>query len=183
MNRNTTYVLLAGVGLCLLGAGMIAGTFATLAFHQPANPLTELPLYATATDTGESMSMATGPIDDEMEGVFFLDFITGELTLAVMNARTAKLGGVFKTNVIRDLGIDEAKEPAYLMTTGQATFVGRTGNQQPARCIVYVCDQNTGHFAAYSLSWNRTMAQKGTPQSGPLILLHKDKARALQNQE
>ena len=169
--------------MCILGVGMVAGTFVTLAMQEPASPLAELPLYATASDTGESMSMATGPIDEDMEGVFFLDFITGELACAVLNSRTAKLGGIFKTNVIRDLGIDEAKKPSYLMTTGGATFVGRTGNQQPARCVLYVCDQNTGHFGAYSLTWNRTIAQKGGLQTGALLLLHKDKARALQNQE
>ena len=183
LKRHAVMVLLAGLGMCLLGGGMMIGMIATLAMNQPQSPLIELPLHATASDTGETMSMATGPIDDEMEGVFFLDFITGELACAVLNSRTAKLGGIFKTNVIKELGIEEAKKPAYLMTTGRATFVGRTGQQQPARCIIYVCDQNTGNFAAYSLTWNRTAAQKGVLQSGPLVLLHKDKARALQNQE
>ena len=118
-----------------------------------------------------------------MEGLFILDFVTGELACAVLNSRTTKLGGVFKTNIIKDLGIEEAKKPAYLMTTGAATFVGRTGNSQPARCIVYVCDQNTGNFGAYSLAWNRTAAQKGVMQSGMLILLHKDNARAVRQPE
>ena len=183
LKRNALLVLLSGLGLFLLSAGMLAGVAATLAFHQPQDPLAELPLFASATDTGESMSMATGPIDEEMEGVFLLDFVTGELACAVINSRTAKVGGVFKTNVIKELGIEEAKKPAYLMTTGNATFVGRVGNQQPARCIVYVCDQNTGNFGAYSFTWNRTLAQKGTLQAGPMILLHKDNARAVRNPE
>jgi hypothetical protein len=46
--------------------GSLAGIVATLAL-QPS-PIRELPLYASATDTGTSMSMATGLVDD-MEGV------------------------------------------------------------------------------------------------------------------
>ena len=181
--RTSLAVLGVGVGLCLLGLGMIAGTVATLSMNQPEAPVAELPLFATASDTGESMSMATGPIDDEMEGVFFLDFVTGELACAVLNSRTAKLGAIFKTNVIKDLGIEEAKKPAYLMTTGGATFVGRTGNSQPARCVVYVCDQNTGNFAGYSLAWNRNAAQKAVMQIDALRLLYAGNARAVKNQE
>jgi hypothetical protein len=183
LKRYSLFVLLAGCGLSLLGAGLMVGALAAVAWHEPASPIAELPLFAGASDTGESMSMATGPIDDEMEGLFILDFMTGELACAVLNSRTAAMGGVFKTNVIKDLGIEEAKKPAYLMTTGAATFVGRTGNSQPARCVVYVCDQNTGNFGAYSLSWNRTAAQKGVMQTGALVILHKDNARAVKNQE
>lgn len=183
LKRNAVIVLVCGLGLFLVSAGMLAGVAAMVPMQPPQSPLAELPLFATASDTGETMSMATGPIDEEMEGVFFLDFVTGDLACAVLNGRTAQIGGVFKTNVIKDLGIEQAKKPAYLMTTGNATFTGRTGNAQPARCVVYVCDQNTGNFGAYSLTWNRTAAQKGVVQGGGLILLHKDNARAVKNQE
>ena len=183
LKRNALLVLFTACGLFLLSTGMLVGVVTTLALDQPQTPAVELPLFATASDTGETMSMATGPIDDEMEGVFFLDFVTGELACAVLNSRTAKIGGIFKTNIIKDLGIEEAKKPAYLMTTGAATFIGRTGNNQPARCVVYVCDQNTGNYGAYSLTWNRTLAQKATLQAGALILLHKDNARAVKPQE
>ena len=183
LKRNSLWVLLSAFGLFLASSGILVGVTATLALHQPADPLAELPLFATASDTGETMSLATGPIDDEMEGLFILDFITGDLACAVLNSRTSKLGGVFKTNIIKDLGIEEAKKPAYLMTTGGATFVGRTGPSQPARCVVYVCDQNTGNFGAYSLAWNRTAAQAARMQAGALILLHKDNARAVRAPE
>ena len=183
LKRNALFILLAGLGLFLLSAGMLAGVVTTFALYQPADPVVELPLFASASDTGETMSLATGPIDDEMEGLFLLDFITGDLACAVLNSRTTKVGALFKTNVIKDLGIEEAKKPAYLMTTGGATFVGRTGSAQPARCVVYVCDQNTGNFGAYSLAWNRTAAQKGVVQSGALILLYKGNARAVKEPE
>lgn len=185
LKRNALVVLLAGFGLCLLGVGMIGGVFATLAMHQGPPAMPELPLHATATDTGESISMATGLVDEEMEGAFFLDFITGTLSCVVLNSRKADLvAGVFQTNVVKDLGIDESKEPKYLMTTGLATFTGKgRGGEQPARCVVYVCDQNTGNFAGYSLTWNKNKASQGILQRGGLIRLVVNNARAVKNQE
>jgi hypothetical protein len=162
---------------------MFAGVFATLAMQPPAQTI-ELPLYAAATDTGSAMSMATGPIDEEMEGVFFLDFLTGDLGCVVVFARKADaIGGLFKTNVIKDLGVEADKKPAYLMTTGAATFTGKTGQSQPGRCVVYVLDQNTGNFVGYGFNWNRTLASSLRPQEGLLVKLVSGNARAQKAQE
>ncbi len=169
VKRHVWGILLTGCGLCLLGVGMIAGTLVAVMNHQ-SQPAFELPLFATATDTGTSMSMATGPIDETMEGVFFLDFVSGELTCAVLNYRTAKPGGFFRTNVIKTLGIDEQKKPSYLMTTGAASFIGfKQGQNQPSQTVVYVCDQTTGRFAGYSFMWNTTLATRGTFQQGEFL--------------
>ena len=80
LQQRATLVLALGGALALLGVGLTAGVVATLATSRNASPslLSELPLYASATDTGSSMSMATGQIDEEMEGAFFLDFLTGD---------------------------------------------------------------------------------------------------------
>jgi hypothetical protein len=167
--RHALGILLAGCGLCLVGVGMLAGTLVAVMNRQP-QPTFELPLFATATDTGVSMSMATGPVDDEVEGVFFLDFVSGELTCAVLNSRTGKPGGFFRTNVIKALGIVEEKKPAYLMTTGSANFVGfKVGTKQPSLTVVYVCDQTTGRFAGYTFMWDRTLASRGAMQQGEFL--------------
>jgi hypothetical protein len=130
------------------------------------------------------MSMATGAIDDEMEGVFFLDFLTGELACVVIASRKPNMiNGVFKTNVIKDLGVEADKKPDYLMVTGAATFVGQTGQQQPGRCVVYVLDQNTGNFAGYGFTWNKTFASSLRAQSGALLKLIAANARAQKVQE
>lgn len=182
--RNSLLVLLAGWGLFLVGSGMVAGV-ALFALNQPAAPAMELPLFASATDTGETISMATGLIDGEMEGVFFLDFVTGTLSCVVMNSRKADLvAGVFHTNVVKDLGIEEAKQPAYLMTTARANFTGqKRGSMDLARCIVYVCDENTGNFVGYTLYWDGTKASKGTLQGGTLLKVVANNARAVKQQE
>jgi hypothetical protein len=154
---------------------MFAGIAVTLcALPQHERNLPEIRgLHATGNDTGASMSMATGLIDDGMEGVFFLDFVTGKLGCMVLNQRGG-LGGVFTTDVIKDLALADGKKPAYLMVTGLATF---TGNQQVARSVVYVCDQNTGNFAVYALPWNRTLAAQNKLQQGALTRLIAENAR------
>ena len=182
--KQSAFVLWIGLGLCLVGVGMIAGV-SVFAFNQPAAPTAELPLYATATDTGETLSIATGLIDGEMEGTFFLDFITGTLSCVVMNSRTAdRVAGLFRTNVLKELGIAQAKKPSYLMTTAMANFVGqKRGVADLARCIVYVCDENTGNFVGYTLYWDNAKAAKGELQLGELIRVIANNARAVKAEE
>ncbi len=39
----------------------------------------ETVLNASASHGGETFAMATGPVDADVEGLFMLDFLTGEL--------------------------------------------------------------------------------------------------------
>lgn len=187
MKKHPVLVLFTGLSLGLLvGIGMLAGALATMMAQpqQPATPLQELALRATASDTGTSMSMCTGPVDDEMEGCFFLDFLTGDIQCAVINNRTGALGGVFAGNVVKDLGVEKSKKPSYLMTTGMANFVGfKGGTSQPARCLLYVLDENTGNFVAYTFQWSRTAASARQLQKGVLATVLKGNARTAGIQE
>ena len=45
-------------------------------------------LQAVATDRAENFAIATGSADGEVEGVFTLDFLTGDLTGAVLSPNT-----------------------------------------------------------------------------------------------
>ncbi|MCL4207572.1 MAG: hypothetical protein KJ000_34235 [Pirellulaceae bacterium] len=184
-NRPFLFVLL-GLGLGLLvGVGMMVGTLTALT-HQPVVSLTPPPtlLHATGSHSGESMALATGQIDEDVEGLFVLDYLTGDLQCYVMNPRTFTWGGVFKYNVVRDLGIEQGKKPNYAMVTGAVVFQrGAAARQTPALCAVYVADANTGNFAAYGLGWDRTAARGGVPQQGTLSLLGVGKARTLEIRE
>ena len=85
----------------------------------------ETKLHAAAAVQNEAYAMATGPIDEDVEGVFILNVLTGDLQCSVMSIRTGRFAGLFRTNVIKDLGLDPAKRPSYLMTTGQVQFSAR----------------------------------------------------------
>jgi len=178
--KKTPWIsLLTGLSLGLLvGVGMLIGALVTLSQPEVGFRLPEQLLHATATDNGGTMALATGPIDGEVEGLFILDFLTGELQCLVVNSRSGQLGGMFKHNVAVDLGVEQGKQPKYIMVTGMANFRTATaGNIRPAASIVYVADANTGNYAAYSLPWNRQAQQVNVAQFSPMVLIGAGSAR------
>ena len=167
----------------LVGAGMLVGSWLTgLRTAEPEFSL-PVPLHATATDRSTSFSMATGPVADGVEGVFFLDFLTGELQCWVIYSRTGDFGAKFAVNVLNDLGIQQGKKPSFLMVTGAVAMPRGTGAQRPGNCVVYVADANSGNVAAYYIPWNRGLETTGRPQAAPLVLLRKGQVRNLQIRE
>jgi hypothetical protein len=181
INKNALLFVGTGLGLGLLvGVGMMVGAVYVLNLQAPsALQLPETPIYATASDSSESLAIATGWIDEDVEGLYALDFLTGNLQAIVMytkGPRATQIGGIFGANVAAELGIDKTKKPRYLMVTGQATFTQGASAEKPAGSVVYVVDANTGNFATYGLKWSKALHARGTPQQGSLLLLHKGQA-------
>jgi len=183
--------LLVGTGLALgllAGVGMTIGILATLGQRQTNQLiLPETALHAVSSTRAETLAAATGPVDDDMEGLFTLDFLTGDLQCFVMYSKgpgAQKFGGYFKTNVIPALqGADalkapeKGKKPSYLLLTGQSRFVRGGGMLRPGYSVAYVIDANTGRFAAYGIRWSPTQAASGRPQKDELVLLDVGVAR------
>ena len=165
--RHSIGTLTYGFALGLMfGLGILVGS-ATLSGDSNVQ-LPPVQLNATATNSSNSFAMATGPVTSGMEGVFFLDYLTGELQGWVMNPRNARLGGRFRHNVIQDLGVEQGKKPKFLMVTGLANFRAQ-GSNRLSNCVIYVCDANTGRFVAYALPWNRNAANNNVTQIQPMI--------------
>jgi hypothetical protein len=164
-----------GVLVCAAAfTGLVAGGYAaSLRGFQFPKPV----LHASATESTDSMAIATGLIDEGVEGLFVLDFVTGNLQVAVINPRTGQLGGLYHHNVAADLGAQQGKAPKYLLVTGQAMFRSFTGNIRPAQSIVYIADSTSGRYAAYMLPWDRQAASYNFAQVNPLVLLGKGMAR------
>lgn len=165
----------------LLGVGMLIGSWATISWYRaPEYTFPETALRAMATDSGETFAIATGLVADGVEGVFFLDFLSGDMQCWVMNPRTGQTGGYFVYNVVGDLGVEMGrKNPRYLMVTGQAPAQRGTSFLRPCDSLVYVADANTGNFAVYALPWNRQATATGRPQQAPMVLVFKGSARNL----
>lgn len=158
----------AGISLGLLiGLGMLAGTALTASL----NPLADLEtkLHASSTHGGDSMAIATGYIDEGVEGVFLLDFITGELTCQVLNPRFGTLAGLYKRTVSQDLGVVQGKQPKYIMVTGHLKSRQNVSNVRPAESIVYIADANTGRYVAYILPWNKAALNQNVPQASQFL--------------
>lgn len=129
----------------------------------------ELPqLMAASAASSDSMAVATGPISNDAEGIFFLDFITGDLQCLVYYPRSGAFGARYFGNVLPQLGA-AGKNSKYLLVTGQAVTTATSGGPRPGASLVYVTDVNTGMFAAYAVPWDRSAESSNRMQSGPLV--------------
>lgn len=169
------------VWLAIFVLGASAGAVVTWQLSGPSEKtlLPETLLHAVGTTSGETFAIATGAVDENAEGLFILDFLTGELQCWVPNYRTGRFYGRFNTNVAADLPVDRGKQPRYLLATGGINQRGATGNSRPAQTMVYVIDENTGNFASYSFMWNRTMASAGNSQEGQFTTVDAQPARTV----
>jgi hypothetical protein len=154
-------------------AGVVIGTRAETG-HEAA--LAELKLKAAATHGGETFAIATGSIDGEIDGLFCLDYLTGDLSCYVVSPRRKGWAGLFKTNIVKDLPIEKGKKPAYVMVTGRINI---RGNPNTPQTLVYVADANTGVWACYSFTWAKGAESAGITQAQPMVLVAGAKAREL----
>ncbi len=158
MNPRKKFQWLAAVGAALAVGLFLGGLW----------PNT--PLHAVSTDRTETFAMATGPVDSEVEAVWFLDFLTGDLTALVLGRQAGTWTGRFTWNVAADLGVDPQKNPKYMMVTG-VTSIRRAGGSraQPSNAACYVAEITTGKVAAYAIPWTQSLYAAGQVQGGRLV--------------
>lgn len=155
-----------------LVGGIAVGLVVGVASHRL---LPGTPIHATATEGVDNFAIATGLADSQVEAVYFLDYLTGELKCAVVNRQTGSFGAFFNYNVAADFRKAGAAAAGakYLMVTGLADMpVPRGGgNNQLGKSIVYIAEANSGIVAAYTIQWNPSLLAAGRPQSGTFVLL------------
>jgi hypothetical protein len=117
--------------------------------------------------------MATGYIDEEMEGLYVLDHLTGDLKATVLHSQSGKFQAVFSYNVAQDLAGPGSATGKYVMVTGRMPLRRVPGMAQPAHSVVYVANTGSGVVGAYVVPWNATLSATGQPQANTFILLHK----------
>jgi hypothetical protein len=121
-----------------------------------------------ATDRVDSFAIATGALDNEVEAVYFLDFLTGELRAMVLG-KQGKWNGLFTANAANDLKVDVQKNPKFMLVTGIATLRRAGGSQlQPSAATCYVAELTTGKVAAYVCPWAPSNYKSYQAQSGTL---------------
>lgn len=177
-----TSALLLGVGL-FAGFGSYFGSRAA-STTQETKPF-EIPmeLRAGTSSRTDSLSMATGLIDNNVEGLWVLDHLTGNLQCWVLGPRTGAVGAIYATNITKDLGIGRAGEAELMMVTGNFLWDGgNTGNNIPGQSICYVGDAKTGNVVGYGVLYNRQDIKRGNLQAGPLRLVCQGKARMTQTE-
>ena len=172
-------VMWVGIGLV---AGLAVGSL-----------LPSTPLHAMATDRSENIVMATGYVDDFVEGVFFLDSLTGMLRGGVPSARAQMMNyqAVWTANVAADMttavrmvnaaaarvkggaarpAIQAPQTPRFLMCTGQLDIRAGSARMRPGRCVIYVAEANTGIVMTYAVPWSMQMHSANQVLQMPMTL-------------
>lgn len=137
-----------------LAAGLILGLIA-------GGLWPDSPAHAVATSQIESFAVCTAPIDDDGEGIFFLDYLTGDLRGAAINPNNGKFTAAFQANVTTDLGVDPTKGPKYLLVSGVQNFRRAAGSPQFGSSVIYVAELTTGKVVAYGIPWQKQARQQG----------------------
>jgi hypothetical protein len=137
------------------------------------------PLHAVATDHSENFAIATGYCDEDIEAVWSLDFLTGDLRAVALSKQTGTFNAFFARNILADLGIDPGRNPRFLIATGRADL-RRTGGarQFPSRSILYVAEVSTGVVGAYYIPWSSTGWVAGQRLSDQIYFLDKTLLRS-----
>jgi hypothetical protein len=133
----------------------------------PASPALVEALHASTAQRNSTMAVATGMISEDIEGIFFLDFLTGDLQCWVYYPRTGLFGAKYAVNVTAQL--PGGKNPEYLLVTGASIPSHASNNARSANCLAYVVDVHSGAFAAYGVPWNISAEKSGQPQQAPLL--------------
>lgn len=167
------YGWMTGNRLIWLALGLVGGIAAACLWPQT-------PLHAVATDRIETFAMATGPVDEEVEAVYFLDFLTGDLRAVVLGKQNNKFQAFFAGNVMQPMGLEPAKKPKFLMVTGLADMRrGGTGlSVQPGRALVYVAEVTSGKVAAFAIPWSPSMRAPGQIITQKLVPIDMTRFRA-----
>jgi hypothetical protein len=124
-----------------------------------------VPLHATSTHGLDKFAIATGLVDNGVEALYFLDYLTGDMRAAVIDPKTQRFNSFFTRNIAADFG-GAGRSTGYLMVTGYADMPRGRNNFQFAQSIVYVADVTTGGVAAYTIPWNSSMQAAGVTQYG-----------------
>lgn len=173
---KAAYVL----GLCVaLLIGILFGrSFVTPNMTSSMGPQFEVPVFASASQGHDNFVIATGLVDDGVEALFFLDFLTGDLKATVVNERNRGFNAFFEYNIADDFNLSQVRNPKYLMVTGIAQNLNTPGvGGQVSDTVLYVVEATTGQLVAYVLPWNSGFQSAGKTQRGTFIPLARTELR------
>lgn len=157
-SNGTLPRLVAGGGMVWAAMLVIAGLIAGLTVGGSRT----VPVHAVGSLAQDSFAVCTVPLEVGMEGLFILDFETGDLSGGAINGTTQKFSpNIYRYNVLKDLGFKagKVKNPKFLLVAGAVTMAGNAATQL-AQSVLYVTDVATGVTAAYAI-----------PVQGPNLML------------
>ncbi|HWA98853.1 MAG TPA: hypothetical protein VG713_10195 [Pirellulales bacterium] len=141
-----------------LGLGLAIGL--AVGFFWP-----QADLHAVATDRAESFAICTGQADGGHEAIFTLDFLTGDLSGAIINPTNHQFSAAYRRNIMADLKVEPGKNPKFVICTGQVDL-RPISNVQYGNCVVYVAEVTTGMMGIYAFPYNPSVVNSN--RGGPV---------------
>ena len=175
--RLVTGIVGASLGLAI---GVVVGVLTWSVASRGNTPAMMIPLNATATHGADNHALATGPLDNDVEMVFFLDALTGDLKAAAINVRRRQFQAFYARNIQQDFSNEKIKNPKYLLVTGQADMP-RQGNTAPiGQCAAYVMEVTSGKCVAYAVPLPVNRKSSTQDFSYPLVPIDRVEFRQVQ---
>ena len=129
--------------------GVVAGL--CLAYFWPHEPA-----YAIATDRDAQFALCTVEVGPgSPDAVFVLDFLTGRLQGALLNAQAGKFTNFWYANVAEDFKIGNGRKSKYTIIPGSGFLNANNGGggQSIATGIIYVAEQTSGKVGCYRFQY------------------------------
>ena len=106
-------------------------------------------------DRNDKFAMVTAQFDvtDFVEGVFVLDFLTGQLRGSIMDPRNGKFHVLYTRNIANDFQVNPNEPATYAIVSGRTNLPAQ-GNFRPAASCLYVAELSSGKVACYSFPVN-----------------------------
>ncbi len=132
------------------------------------------PMHAGSNDRDDKFGMLTIPVKDlnfggvrdHLEGVFVLDFLTGQLKGGVLG-KNGKFSHFYFRNVAADFQVDPTATPHFAFVQGSAQLPSQ-GRATMATGVLYIGELTSGKVAAYGFAYNDTARPVGPFPLAPL---------------
>jgi hypothetical protein len=136
----------------------------------------QVPIHAHATHGQDNFAICTGTIDPEIEAVYLLDYVTGDLKAAVLSINTRMFNTYYSYNISKDFSPNGIKNPRYLMVSGFADM-RRSVAVPIGQGVIYIAEMTSGQVACYGLPWSPGRQSSNAPVTATVLLLDKLKFR------
>ena len=136
---------------------------------ESATTPTPLQLHASTAAKKGNVSVSTGLINSDAGGFYSLDHDTGELQCRMIDSRSGKKIGTFRSNVNEDMQFDKIGERSYLMLVSyllpnkSKSLEARLGDS-----TCFIVETISGRVIGYHVSYDKRRQLSGRNQDGKL---------------
>ena len=157
--------------LMLAGIGSFIGNILSQNDPQP------LQLNASTISNDGNVSLSTGLINKNSNGLYILDHDTGDLKCWMIARHSGQITGTFRTNVFDDMQFTKAGNSKLLMIVNYAVKptagkVQETGNRS-GMSTCFVAESISGKIITYRVAYDPKALVSGRNQSGKLEAISK----------